>query len=130
MASTIPTILKGYAIFAFLMGSSNVLLGENMLGDSTLFKPRSATSALTDSQIRYLGSQFAATGAIVWWVSNNVLERQVPLAIVGAGLVVGGLGRLRAGVKHGFGPRMKVAMGIEVVGPTLFYLFGKAVGEW
>jgi hypothetical protein len=130
MASTIPTILKGYAIFAFLMGSSNTLLGENMLGDSTLFKPRNATSALTDSQIRYLGSQFAATGAIVWWVSNNVLERQVPLAIVGAGLVAGGLGRLRAGVKHGFGSKMKFAMVVELVGPTLFYIFGRVVGEW
>jgi hypothetical protein len=130
MASTIPTILKGYAIFAFLMGSSNTLLGENMLGDSTLLKPRNATSALTDSQIRYLGSQFAATGAIVWWVSNNVLERQVPLAIVGAGLVAGGLGRLRAGVKHGFGSKMKFAMVVELVGPTLFYIFGRVVGEW
>lgn len=130
MAAAIPTILRGYALFAFLMGSSNVVYGENMLGDTTLFKPKSATSALTDSQIRYLGAQFAATGAIAWWVSNNVLERQVPLAIVGAGLVAGGLGRLRAGLKHGFGPSMKTAMGIEVVLPVVFWVFGKVVGEW
>lgn len=130
MAAAIPTILKGYALFAFLMGSSNVVYGENMLGDTTLFKPKSATSALTDSQIRYLGAQFAATGAIAWWVSNNVLERKVPLAIVGAGLVAGGLGRLRAGLKHGFGPRMKAAMGIEVVLPVVFWVFGKVVREW
>jgi hypothetical protein len=63
-------------------------------------------------------------------VSNNVLERQVPLAIVGAGLVAGGLGRLRAGVKHGFGSKMKFAMVVELVGPTLFYIFGRVVGEW
>ena len=130
MASSIPTILKGYAIFAFLMGSANTALGNNMLGDNTLFKPKSATSALTDSQIRYLGAQFAATGAIVWWVSNNVLERKVPLAIAGAGLVVGGLGRLRAGLKHGFGPRTKLAMNVELILPTLFYIFGNVVGEW
>ena len=130
MAAAIPTILKGYALFALLMGSSNTLYGETMLGDATLFKPKSATSALTDSQIRYLGAQFAATGAIAWWVSDNVLERKVPLAVIGAGLFVGGLGRLRAGLKHGFGPNMKAAMGIELVGPTLFYVFGKVVGEW
>ena len=130
MAAAIPTILRGYALFAFLMGSSNVVYGENMLGDTTLFKPKSATSALTDSQIRYLGAQFAATGAIAWWVSNNVLERQVPLAIVGAGLVAGGLGRLRAGLKHGFGPNTKAAMNVEIFLPTLFYIFGKVVGEW
>ena len=130
MAAAIPTILRGYALFAFLVGSSNVVYGENMLGDTTLFKPRSATSALTDSQIRYLGAQFAATGAIAWWVSYNVLERRLPLAIVGAGLVAGGLGRLRAGLKHGFGPRMKAAMGIEVVLPMVFWVLGKVVGEW
>lgn len=130
MAAAIPTILKGYALFAFLMGSSNTAYGETMLGDTTLFKPNSATSALTDSQIRYLGAQFAATGAIAWWVSNNVLERKMPLAIIGAGLVVGGLGRLRTGLKHGFEPRMKAAMGVELVLPTLFWVFGKVVGEW
>jgi len=107
-----------------------VLYGENMIGDATVFKPKSATSALTDSQIRYLGAQFAVTGAIVWWVSNNVLERQVPLAIVGAGVVAGGVGRVVAGAKHGFGPRMMLAMWIELVVPTLFYIFGKVVGEW
>jgi hypothetical protein len=52
------------------------------------------------------------------------------LAIVGAGVVAGGVGRIAAGAKHGFGPRMKLAMWIELVGPTLFYIFGKAVGQW
>ena len=130
MAAAIPTILKSYALFAFLMGSSNTLYGETLFGDTTLFKPKSASSALTDSQIRYLGAQFAATGAIAWWVSNDVLERKVPLAIIGAGLVVGGLGSLRAGLKHGFGPNTKAAMGVEVVGPMLFYFFGRVVGGW
>ena len=130
MAASIPTILKGYAIFALLMGSANTALGNHMLGDSTLFKPKSAASALTDSQIRYLGSHFAATGAIVWWASNNLLERKVPLAIAGAGLFLGGLGRLRAGLKHGFGQNTKVAMNIELILPTLMYIFGKVVGQW
>ena len=130
MAASIPTLLKGYAIFAFLMGSASTVLGNNMMGDSTLFKPKSTSSALTDSQIRYLGSHFAATGAIVWWASNNLLERKVPLAICGAGLVAGGFGRLRAGLKHGFGPNTKAAMNVEIFVPTLFYIFGKVVGEW
>jgi hypothetical protein len=130
MAAAIPTVLKGYALFAFLTGTGSLVYGENMVGDASIFKPQSATSALADSQIRYLGAQFATTGAIVWWISYNFLERQVPLAIVGAGVVAGGVGRIAAGAKHGFGPRMKLAMWIELVGPTLFYIFGKAVGQW
>ena len=52
------------------------------------------------------------------------------LAICGAGLVAGGFGRLRAGLKHGFGPNMKAAMNVEIFLPTLFYSLGKVVGEW
>ena len=130
MAAAIPTLLKGYALFALFAGTGNTVKGENFIGDASVSKPNRATSALTDSQIRYLGSQFAVTGAIVWWVSNNVLERQVPLAIIGAGVVAGGVGRIVAGAKHGFGPNMKLAMWIELVMPTLFYIFGKVVGQW
>lgn len=130
MAAAIPNILKAYALFAFLTGTSNIAYGQSILADTSVFKPKSASSALADSQIRYLGAQFAVTGAIVWWVSYDVLERQVPLAIVGAGVVAGGVGRVIAGAKHGFEPRMKLAMWIELVVPTLFYGFGKVVGQW
>ena len=130
MAAAIPALLKAYALFGLLMGAGNILYGETMLGDASVFKPKSASSALADSQIRYLGAHSAATGAIVWWASNSVLERKVPLAIVGAGLVAGGFGRMLAGWKNGFGPNMRVAMGIEVVLPVVFYVFGKVVGEW
>lgn len=130
MAAAIPGIIKACAVFTMFTGSLNVALGLGMLGGPTVFTPRSESSALADSQIRYLGAVMASASWIVWWASNNVPERQVPLAMLGVGAFAGGIGRLVAGIKHGFGPRMKIAMWIELVLPTVLYGFGKAVGQW
>jgi hypothetical protein len=130
MATAIPILLKGYALFALSAGSANLVYGENFVGDASVFKPKSASSALGDSQIRYLGTQFAVTGAITWWISNNLVERQALLTIIGAGLVVGGFGRIAAANKHGWGPRMKLAMWTEFIAPAMLYVFGKVVGQW
>lgn len=130
MAAAIPGIVKACAVFTMFTGSLNVAYGQNMLAGPSVFIPRSESSALADSQIRYLGAVMASASWIVWWASNDLSERQVPLAMLGVGAFAGGIGRLVAGVKHGFGPRMKAAMWIELVVPTLLYGFGKVVGQW
>lgn len=101
-----------------------------MLADSSIFPIGSASSALANSQIRYLGGILAGSGAVVWWASNDILHRRVPLASVGLGVFAGGLGRWVAGVKHGFGPKMKVVMWVELVVPVVLYLSGRVAGEW
>ena len=101
-----------------------------MLADSSVFHPGSASSALADSQIRYLGGILASSGAVIWWASNDVSHRRVPLASIGLGIFAGGVGRWVAGVKHGFGPKMKVVMWAELVAPVVVYVSGKMAGQW
>ncbi|KAM0708506.1 hypothetical protein Q7P35_005158 [Cladosporium inversicolor] len=130
MTSSLPTILKGCALFNLTMGTLNLTLGQNMLADTSVFTPGSSSSALADSQIRYLGGILAGSGAIVWWASNDILHRRVPLACVGLGIFAGGLGRWVAGLKHGFGPKTKVVMWVELVAPVVLYLSGRVAGQW
>lgn len=130
MAAAVPIILKASAVFTTLTGALNVINGVGMLADGSVFPPKSQQSALADSQIRYLGAIMASAGLVAWWASNDIVERQVVLAIIGAGNFVGGLSRIMAGTKHGFVPNMKIAMWIELLLPAFVFIFGKSVGQW
>jgi hypothetical protein len=130
MTSSLPNILKACALFNLTMGTLNLTLGQNMLAGPSVFHPRSPSSALADSQIRYLGGVLAGSGVIVWWASNDILHRRVPLASVGLGIFAGALGRWVAGVKHGFGPKTKMVMWVELVAPVLLYISGRVAGQW
>jgi hypothetical protein len=130
MAATLPGILKACGLFNMIMGSINVAYGQNMLAGPSVFVTGSASSALADSQIRYLGAIIASSGAVIWWTSYDVSQRQSPLAMLGAGVFVGGVGRSVAGIKHGFGPKTKLVMLLELALPATVYVFGKVVGQW
>ncbi|KAM0715173.1 hypothetical protein Q7P37_009638 [Cladosporium fusiforme] len=129
--TAIPTVLKILSLAATAMGSGNLLLGSRMVGASSIFHPKTPVTALAESQIRYLGGVFASTGAIIWWISDDVGARLFPLAALGSGIVVGGLGRAIAGWKHGF-PQENVrqAMWIEFVLPAAFWAYGRVKGVW
>jgi hypothetical protein len=93
MATALPGILKACGLFNMIMGSINVAYGQSMLAGPSVFITGSASSALADSQIRYLGAIMASSGAVIWWTSYDILQRQLPLAMLGAGVFVGGGGR-------------------------------------
>jgi hypothetical protein len=130
MATALPGILKACGLFNMIMGSINVAYGQSMLAGPSVFITGSASSALADSQIRYLGAIMASSGAVIWWTSYDILQRQLPLAMLGAGVFVGGVGRFVAGVKHGFGPKTKLVMWLEMVLPATVYMFGSVAGQW
>jgi hypothetical protein len=130
MAAAIPGILKACAFFDIVVGTMHVAYGQYMLAGQSIFVVGSETSALADSQIRFGGAIMASSGVLAWWASNNISQRQVPLAILGVGVFAGGCGRLLAGNKHGFGPNMKTLMLVEMVVPVGLYLFGKVADQW
>lgn len=132
MSTAIPIILKGLALFGMTTGSLNFFRGTDFLAGPTAFPPKTVGTALADNQIRYLGGAFAGTSAIVWWISNDIAARQVPLALIAAGVFTGGLGRAVAASKHGsFGSgNMKAAMWVELVVPVLFFVYGRLSGTW
>jgi hypothetical protein len=130
MAAAIPGIIKACGLFNMMMGTLNVAYGQSMLAGPSVFVTGSESSALADSQIRYLGAIMASSGAVIWWTSYDILQRQAPLAILGAGVFIGGAGRFVAGVKHGFGPKTKMVMGLEMALPAAVYAFGSVAGQW
>ena len=125
--ATLSSVLKVSSVFALVTGSSDVLLGAGTLAKTTNtpFPVRSAAEVLADSQIRFLGSAWAAFGGLLWWISNDVDERRVPLAILGGFMVFGGIGRAISGALYGFPSRLLVgATTVELVAPPAIWLLG------
>ncbi|KAK6079527.1 hypothetical protein SCUP234_05696 [Seiridium cupressi] len=124
----ISQALKAFSIVSIATGSADVLFGIRMIatkpGESA---PKPATVSLMDSQLRFLGAMWAGYGMILWWASNNLVSRRVPLAVLGGVMFLGGLGRAASGLSHGMAATwVKVATAVELVGPGLVYLLAFA----
>lgn len=101
------------------------MLGSKMLESAGPAPVETATQILADSQIRFLGGMWAGWGAMLWWVSNDIKNRRAPLAIFGAFLMIGGLGRTISGIRHGFKPGMLLPFTlIELFVPPVVWLLG------
>ena len=102
-----------------------------MLGGEAVFPAASASTAVADSQIRFLGSVWAGYGVMLWWASNSLKTRRVPLALLGGIMFAGGLGRTLSALKHGFGAEWtRIALWAELIGPGALYLVGWIQGVW
>jgi hypothetical protein len=132
MSSTTTLLIKASSLFVLSINSLAFLTGTRVLANPStkIFVPKTTSTALAESQIRYLAGMAAALGAIAWWASDDLQTRQVPLAIAGMGPFVGGIGRALAGWKHGFGPGMRGAMWAELAIPVVIYGIGKFQGVW
>ena len=122
----LPTFLKVSSAFAMLTGTADVLLGTRMIesGSGASFPIDSAAAVLADSQLRFLGAMWAGYGAILWWVSCDLRERRVPLAILGGVMVAGGAGRAISGALHGFSSRLWLGLmvGELLIPPAIWFL--------
>ncbi|KAL6912695.1 hypothetical protein FSHL1_010378 [Fusarium sambucinum] len=126
MPSHLSTGLKAFSIFSMATGTADVIAGHKLLipPSERALLPKS-TLSVVDNQLRFLGAMWGGYGAILWWVSNDLQERQAPLAVLGAVAFIAGIGRTVSGLSLGWGaPWLKVAAGIELVVPPLIYLFG------
>ena len=109
----------------------DTILGTEMLGGAAVLPAGLPSTAIADSQIRFFGSVWAGYGVMLWWTSNDLRTRQVPLVLLGGVCFVAGLGRMLSSFKHGFGATwVKVAMWAELLGPGVVYLLGRMGGQW
>lgn len=122
--NTVSKVLKVSSVFAIATGLLDACLGTSMIpGLSGALATRSPVTALVDSQLRFLGTMWAGYGVMLWWASNDLHTRKVPLGLLGIVMFSGGIGRLLSCLKHGLGaPWVKVAIGIELVGPVALYI--------
>ena len=125
--AALPTFLKVGSAFAVATGTMDVLLGAQTLETATgaAFPMNSAAAVLADSQLRFFGGIWAGYGLMLWWTSNDLRSRRVPLAILGSVVLLGGIGRSISGALYGFGSSLIVAFtAIELVVPPAVWLLG------
>ncbi|KAJ9633322.1 uncharacterized protein PV06_00824 [Exophiala oligosperma] len=126
---SLSKLLKGFSIFALVVGTGDALGGTSVLekasGDA-FTSTNSSLIALTDSQLRFLGTYWAGYGAMLWWASNDLTTRRVPLAILGATLFASGIGRSISAMIHGFPSGVIIAAtGVELLMPPAIWLLGQ-----
>lgn len=127
MSSLLLSFLKAVSIFSICTGAANVITGASGVAAVTghPFPVNSPAMILADSQLRFLGVMWAGWGVMLWWVSDDLQTRQVPMAILSWVMVFAGIGRVIAGWKYGFGSRvLAVVTAGEVVGPLGVWLLG------
>ncbi len=79
--AALSSFFKVGSAFALITGTSDVLLGVGIVERTTgvSFPVNSAAAVFADSQIRFLGGMWAGWGAMLWWASNDLRTRRVPL---------------------------------------------------
>ena len=123
----LPIFLKAISVLIMGLGTSNVVLGGSMLEGlaKTPFPIKTAIGRVADNQLRFFGGVEAGWGAMLWWASNDLSTRQVPLAILAGTMVYGAVGRAIAAARHGFpSAQIPVFMALEAGVPLAVWLFG------
>lgn len=115
-----------------LTGVADVFVGikmlENMASES--FPATHVIHAITDSQIRFLGSTWAGFGALMWWVSNDVPAQRTPLALLLGAFFLGGIGRSISIFFHGNASPLFISfIGVELFGPPAIWMALKATAS-
>lgn len=109
MAYLAPS-LKVAGAFAMVMGTLNCIIPTRMVSNTSkdLYSPQTPAQVLADSHLRYWAGIWASTGAVLWWASDDLVARRVPLVLLGWGSILGGVGRVISGMKYGYKPERLV----------------------
>ncbi|GAK68345.1 uncharacterized protein PAN0_071c6591 [Moesziomyces antarcticus] len=124
--AALSTPLKLTAAFAVATGLMNLVAGVGWLKIITgvPLPVQSRAAVFADSQLRFFGAIWAGYGAMLWWASNDVRGRRVPLAILACTMAVSGLGRTISGIVHGFSsPFTATFPAIELLAPSALWYF-------
>ncbi|KAG5755278.1 hypothetical protein H9Q69_005505 [Fusarium xylarioides] len=118
--------LKIFAIFSMFAGTVDLITGHKfVIPESERALLPTPTLAFVDNQLRFLGAIWGGYGTILWWASNNLQARKVPLSLLGTTMFIAGIGRLTSGLSLGWTPSwLKIAAVAELIVPPLIYLFG------
>lgn len=124
--SALPKFLKASSVFALATGCMDIVAGVDSLKTITgVPLPIDSPAAIfADSQIRFLGGIWAGYGVMLWWASNDLHSRRVPLRILGYTVVLSGIGRAISGAVHGFSSNLILTFAvIELLVPPAIWAF-------
>lgn len=123
--------LKAFSLVSIATGSFDIFLG--LEGIKALCEPLAPTAipatssfaALVDTQTRFFGAMWAGYGVMLWWTSNDVVNRRTPLALLAGILFVSGVGRAASALQYGFSaPWIQAITAIDVLAPFAMFYFG------
>ncbi len=125
--AALSTPLKLTSAFAVVTGLMNLIAGvgwlETITGVPLPVENRAAVFA--DSQLRFFGAIWAGYGAMLWWASNDVRGRRVPLTIMACTMALSGIGRTISGFQHGFSSAFTATFpAIELLAPSALWFLG------
>lgn len=126
--AALPTFLKASSVFALATGCMDILAGIDSLKTITgVSLPVSSPAAMfADSQIRFLGGIWAGYGAMLWWASNDLHSRHMPLKSLGYTVFLSGIWRAISGAFHGFSSNLTFAFAaIELLIPPAIWAFAR-----
>ncbi len=108
--AALSTPLKLTAAFAVATGLMNLVAGVGWLKIITgvPLPVQSRAAVFADSQLRFFGAIWAGYGAMLWWASNDVRGRRVPLAILACTMPsLGSVGPSRASCMDSAHPSLR-----------------------
>lgn len=75
-----------------------------------------------DNQARYLAGMYFIFPFMLWWIIPSIERHPIPIRIIAAGMMCGGIGRLISLMQYGLGDDGQlISMGVEICAPLLIY---------
>ncbi len=118
------TVVRMFCVVPLLTGLVDIIGGTWILGQAGAVLPREITTdAVLNNQIAFWGAIWLGFGILLWWASNDPLNRATVARMLFIVLFMSGLARGYAWVRWGYpGPVLTGAMAIELVlSPALLF---------
>lgn len=110
---TLQAYLGYFSLICLYFGVVTIVYGIAPILDT-------APSAALDNQFRYSAGVYLVFTFLLWWIIPSIERHSVPLRIIAASMMLGGVGRLVSLLQYGSGNSDQlVAMFLELTAPLL-----------
>ncbi len=80
---------------------------------------------ILDNQARYSSGVYLVFAFLLWWIIPNVERHKMPIRIISAAMMCGGLGRLVSLMRYGSGHDVQLILMVMEIGAPLLILWQK-----
>jgi|CXWL01.1.fsa_nt_gi hypothetical protein len=111
----LQAVLALLSLAGLWFGAMGLMLGATQLFDGS-------PPAGVDNQSRYLSGMYLLFPFLIWWIIPSIERHAIPIRIIAAAMMCGGIGRLISLMRYGSGDDGQlISMGVEICAPLLIY---------